>query len=67
MSDEYIIPPPASVEVEHSHRPVLYLPDGRMLVRQAGFRGTPVTEQCNYGKGKGGSAKSPKKSGGGKK
>lgn len=29
--------PPSILTVEHSHRPVLYLPDGRALVRQAGF------------------------------
>lgn len=41
MSDEFLIPPPNTMIVEHSHRPVLYLPDGRVLVRQAGFRGEP--------------------------
>lgn len=32
-----IIPPPATATVFHDHRPVLYSPDGKALVRQAGF------------------------------
>lgn len=38
MAEWDIIPPPSNVTVEHEHKPVLYLPDGRVLVRQAGFR-----------------------------
>jgi hypothetical protein len=30
--------PPQTMTVDHDHKPVLYLPDGRALVRQAGFR-----------------------------
>ena len=37
MDDSPIIPPPSTLSVHHEHRPVLYLPDGRVLVRQAGF------------------------------
>lgn len=37
MSDEFLIPPPSNMTVEHQYKPVLYLPDGRALVRQAGF------------------------------
>jgi hypothetical protein len=33
-----IIQPPSNMTVDHEHRAVLYLPDGRALVRQAGFR-----------------------------
>lgn len=32
------VAPPSNVTVEHDHKAVLYLPDGRALVRQAGFR-----------------------------
>lgn len=38
MSSEFLVPPPNSVTVDHDHKPVLYLPDGLALVRQAGFR-----------------------------
>lgn len=66
MSDEFLIPPPASMTVDHERRPVLYLPDGRVLVRQAGFRGeTAMTTQNAYGGArKDSTAKCPKKSGG---
>jgi hypothetical protein len=60
-SDEFLIPPPNTMSVDHEHRPVLYLPDGRVLVRAAGFRGDTAMKS-----GKGGSEKFPK-SGGGKK
>jgi hypothetical protein len=30
-------PPPHSVVVEHEHKAVLHLPDGKVLVRKAGF------------------------------
>lgn len=42
MDDFPIVPPPASVTVEWPRRPLLYLPDGRMVVRQIGF--SPTTE-----------------------
>lgn len=35
--DESGTPPPATVVVEHEHKPVLYLPNGKVLVRKAGF------------------------------
>lgn len=38
MNDWDIIPPPATMTVEHKYRPVLYTADGKVLVRQAGFR-----------------------------
>jgi hypothetical protein len=38
VDDWFLIPPPANMTVTHEHKPVLYLPDGRVLVRQAGFR-----------------------------
>lgn len=38
MAEWDIIPPPSNVTVTHEHKPVLYLPDGRVLVRHAGFR-----------------------------
>lgn len=37
MGDEFLLPPPASMVVNHDHKPVLYQADGRALVRQAGF------------------------------
>lgn len=39
MSDEDppIVPPPASVQADLERRPVLYLADGRALVRRIGF------------------------------
>jgi len=37
----------------HEHRPILYLPDGRVLVRQAGFRALePVPEKPSAKVGK---------------
>jgi hypothetical protein len=38
VSEWDIIPPPSNMTVTHEHKPILYLPDGRVLVRQAGFR-----------------------------
>ena len=32
-----MVPPPANVTVMHDHVGVLYTPDGRALVRRAGF------------------------------
>lgn len=32
-----VIPPPSTLVVQHDHKVVLYLPDGRALVRKAGF------------------------------
>lgn len=37
-SDYSEVVPPSNVTVQHDHKAVLYLPDGRALVRQAGFR-----------------------------
>lgn len=55
-SDEFLVPPPASMTVDHERRPVLYLPDGRVLVRQAGFQAPPreAPMPCHGGKKKGG-------------
>lgn len=50
--------PPQSMTVDHERKPVLYLPDGRVLVRQAGFRMEETMAKD--------SGKTPKK-GGGKK
>lgn len=33
-----IVQPPSSAQVDMERRPVLWLPDGRMLVRTIGFR-----------------------------
>ena len=35
--DAPIVPPPATVIVQHEHKPVLYLPNGKVLVKRAGF------------------------------
>lgn len=35
--DAPIVPPPATVVVEHERKPVLYTPDGKALVRKVGF------------------------------
>ncbi len=45
MAYDDVIPPPSNMTVAHEHRAVLYLPDGRALVRQAGFvvRGVQTT------------------------
>lgn len=32
-----IVQPPATMTVVHDHKPMLYLPNGKVLVRQAGF------------------------------
>ena len=32
-----VVPPPSSMTVDHERKPVLYLPDGKVLVRKAGF------------------------------
>lgn len=32
-----IVPPPATVVVDLVRKPVLYLPDGKVLVRRCGF------------------------------
>ena len=32
-----IVPPPASVTVEYQAKPVLHLPNGKVLVRKVGF------------------------------
>ena len=37
MSDRRELEPPCSFTVDHEHRPVLYRPDGKALVRAAGF------------------------------
>jgi hypothetical protein len=37
MPDWDIISPPASMTVDHEHKPRLFLADGTPLVRQAGF------------------------------
>lgn len=54
-SNTDIIDPPHSLTVDHERKPVLYLPDGRALVRQAGFRQEPQMAK--------GSGKTPKKGG----
>ena len=38
MASDRELPPPSTFSVFHDHKPVLYLPDGRALVRPAGFR-----------------------------
>ena len=35
--DRPIVDPPSSMQVEYGRKPVIYLPDGRVLVRRAGF------------------------------
>jgi hypothetical protein len=43
--DSAIIPPPNSFTVHHQHKPILYLLDGRVLVRRpVGFDTTRDTE-----------------------
>jgi hypothetical protein len=37
VEDQPVIPPPSSVTVDHERKPVLYLPNGKVLVRKAGF------------------------------
>jgi hypothetical protein len=36
--DVPVIAPPSSAQVDMERRPILYLPDGRILVRAIGFR-----------------------------
>ena len=46
MSDETpIVPPPSSVTVDMDRKPVLYLPDGRAVVRRIGFNTEPERRQ----------------------
>lgn len=50
MSDEFLIPPPSSITVDHEHRARLYTHDGRPLVRQAGFTaGRPASPPQRQG------------------
>lgn len=42
MSDEFLIPPPSNVTVEHEHRVRLWTADGQPLVRRAGFRPSAI-------------------------
>jgi hypothetical protein len=35
--DMPVVPPPSSLRVDLERKPVLYLPDGRVLVRRVGF------------------------------
>lgn len=37
FEDAPIVAPPRSFTVEHEHKPVLYLPNGKVLVKRAGF------------------------------
>lgn len=37
VEDYPVIPPPASVTVDHERKPVLYLANGKPLQRRAGF------------------------------
>ena len=37
MSDDFLIPPPSSAQVDYERKAVLYLANGRPLVRRAGF------------------------------
>lgn len=37
VEDPPVVPPPATVVVELDRKPVLYLPDGKVLVRRVGF------------------------------
>ncbi len=32
-----VVPSPSTMTVDHQHKPVLYLPDGTVLVRRAGY------------------------------
>ena len=40
--EEKEIPPPSTMTVDHERRPILYLPDGKVLVRVPGFAGTII-------------------------
>ena len=33
----FIVPPPSTMIVDHQHKPVLYLPNGKVLTRRAGY------------------------------
>lgn len=35
--DAPYVPPPSTFIVMHDHKPVLFLPNGKVLVRRAGF------------------------------
>ena len=35
--DQPIVPPPSTVIVDHERKPVLYLPNGKVLIRRAGY------------------------------
>ena len=37
VDDRPIVPPPASMTVDHEFKPVLYTADGKPLVRKAGY------------------------------
>ena len=37
IEDRPIVPPPATVVIEYERKPVLYLPNGKVLVRRAGY------------------------------
>ena len=43
--DMPIVPPPGTFTVEHEQRPVLYLPDGRVMVKR------PIGYRTGNGKG----------------
>lgn len=37
LDDVQIVVTPSSFTVEHEYKPLIYLPDGKVLVRRAGF------------------------------
>lgn len=41
------IVPPSNLTVTHDHKPVLYTPDDKVLVRQAGFTAGYVKRDTN--------------------
>jgi hypothetical protein len=42
VSDDFpVIPPPSSATVDMERKPLLYLPDGRVLVQRIGFNTQP--------------------------
>lgn len=64
MSDEFLIPPPNSLTVEHEHRVQLGTHDGKPLVRQAGFRPMAVQAGGSFPQlGQSGKKKGSKKKG----
>lgn len=72
MAHDDIIPPHATVTVEHDHRPRLWLADGTALVRQAGFTAGDrmrhvQTTGVNAPLSDNTSRRPPKRKGGGKK